>query len=688
MSYESETRTLRNRMEAQQASVDRNIAFPSSGTPRIAVQIADGGNMPTSNDHYFLAHPVQYGGNETEGGSATTWVNTDVDILVDVIGGQVPAVGERMIANLIGGRWVAQARKGDDKTCCNWFCFNAPAVPDYIDVVDPKFGTFRLPRAKNGSSCAFALDTYFDWDGDGSCAAGRVPVHLAFTGDSGPHFSIHINQIQSVGFNPPVDAPPHTTCTYPHPIVGTFNTVSFTCPTVDQTFPVDLTRNICLNQGVLNVPVTCGSGNPWTFSGSATISPWCGGGTIYTNPLYYLYYGCGGADFASIPLTWNFVAGPTKNIGCTCCLAPCSNVSIAQKDFRLDWTSSLGAATSGSVVLRYGKAPQWRSDSFDPGNPPGTIIGFGGPYHVEMFCRADIAGVEVDLYLDRTGTLLCRNVFCHFDAGDLRPGCLEPTSYSFSPVSLAFNNEFIPGRGTPCDGIPIKSITITDPNPPDPSKGLMCQTICAPTCIYSLTHIGPVEITVFDSQGGKQLATGTVDETTGCVHLAWSGQPGNYWVTVTAAGMPCNKTGAQYPMICGGTTTVSFASICMCDTLTSINATFRWTQKVGNTVVLGPCTSTGVLPPYGTGPAPAAIFAGYLDSDDPMACGGPFMRFYVYSQPYSCSVGLNYAQWGGNFSTRGSCSPFNELADISFDVVDPVSHITSTIQGTLTLTGA
>ena len=68
---DQETRILRARHADLAGQVDRAIPFGSSGTPRRLVQIYNGGSMPSSPDHFFLAYPIELDGAETEGGTGT-----------------------------------------------------------------------------------------------------------------------------------------------------------------------------------------------------------------------------------------------------------------------------------------------------------------------------------------------------------------------------------------------------------------------------------------------------------------------------------------------------------------------------------------------------------------------------------------------------------------------------------------
>src|ERR1700722_4500083 len=108
---DQEARTLRARQAAPPAHVDRTVPFASAGTPRRLVQIFNGGSMPSSPDHFFLAYPIELDGAETEGGTGTPVDDTSQPIIVDVLG-HVPSAGDILTAYAIGGRWVAERGSG------------------------------------------------------------------------------------------------------------------------------------------------------------------------------------------------------------------------------------------------------------------------------------------------------------------------------------------------------------------------------------------------------------------------------------------------------------------------------------------------------------------------------------------------------------------------------------------------
>jgi hypothetical protein len=85
----------------------RSVIAATPTTARRLVQIRDGGAIPSSADHFFLAYPIEFDGAETEGGTGTPVVDVSQPIIVDVLG-HAPSVGDILTAFAVGGRWVAE----------------------------------------------------------------------------------------------------------------------------------------------------------------------------------------------------------------------------------------------------------------------------------------------------------------------------------------------------------------------------------------------------------------------------------------------------------------------------------------------------------------------------------------------------------------------------------------------------
>lgn len=108
---DSEQRILRARISDLYDLMDRTTQSPGPySTPCMAVQIVDDGAMPTAPDNVFFANVVNaIGGTEVEGGTADFNVDATRTVPIVVLNG-VPSVGDYLLAEAVGGRWVAEIR--------------------------------------------------------------------------------------------------------------------------------------------------------------------------------------------------------------------------------------------------------------------------------------------------------------------------------------------------------------------------------------------------------------------------------------------------------------------------------------------------------------------------------------------------------------------------------------------------
>jgi hypothetical protein len=114
-------RVYRSRHAELADVVDRLTPGQAGGTARLLVQIYDGGSIPTTPDHYYLAHPVGLDGAEVEGGVASPTADSSQTVVVDVLG-HAPSVGDILMAYAVGGRWVAEKGVGQKSNCCKFAC--------------------------------------------------------------------------------------------------------------------------------------------------------------------------------------------------------------------------------------------------------------------------------------------------------------------------------------------------------------------------------------------------------------------------------------------------------------------------------------------------------------------------------------------------------------------------------------
>ena len=167
----SDARVLRDRQAAFSSALDRAVGTRPLGSARQLVQIYDGGSMGSTAEIFYLGHPVQVTGTETEGGSATLTVDSDTTIPVVVLN-QPPSAGDKLVAYSVNSRWVAE-KTGHQCTVT----FQVVGCLG-TNIADGSFG--------------FTVDVY-DHSGGTLLATGTTDVssgnvELTFTGSSGSYY--------------------------------------------------------------------------------------------------------------------------------------------------------------------------------------------------------------------------------------------------------------------------------------------------------------------------------------------------------------------------------------------------------------------------------------------------------------------------------------------------------------------
>jgi hypothetical protein len=112
-------RMLRRRQSGADADLDRRRGESVVPGPALLVQVFAETTVPTATGKYFACHPVVPSGTEGEGGTPSFAVDTAQTLYVAIFGIRVPVAGDRLIARLVGGRWVGESGK---TSVCGTIC--------------------------------------------------------------------------------------------------------------------------------------------------------------------------------------------------------------------------------------------------------------------------------------------------------------------------------------------------------------------------------------------------------------------------------------------------------------------------------------------------------------------------------------------------------------------------------------
>jgi hypothetical protein len=159
---DQEMRIVRARHAELASRVDRAVPFAASATPRRLVQIFNGGSMPSSPDHFFLAYPIELDGAETERGTGTPVDDASQPIVVDVLG-HAPSAGDIVTAYAVGGRWVAERGQSTGSPSLTCSPCNIPAQNLTLSWVNALSGngstglTYATAPASWTSGCSNGL---------------------------------------------------------------------------------------------------------------------------------------------------------------------------------------------------------------------------------------------------------------------------------------------------------------------------------------------------------------------------------------------------------------------------------------------------------------------------------------------------------------------------------------------------
>jgi hypothetical protein len=121
---ERELRILRHRHTHLIAARDHQPGYAIMPGPVRAVQVFAEAAVPTTVPRYFACHPLTTGGTEGEGQALVATPDTAQVLYVAILGPRVPVAGDRLIARLVGPRWVADSGKSTVVTApsCGRIC--------------------------------------------------------------------------------------------------------------------------------------------------------------------------------------------------------------------------------------------------------------------------------------------------------------------------------------------------------------------------------------------------------------------------------------------------------------------------------------------------------------------------------------------------------------------------------------
>jgi hypothetical protein len=161
------------------------VAAPTLAPARRLVQVYNGGSMPSSPGHFFLAYPLELDGAEVEGGTATLVVDTTQTIVVNVLG-HAPSAGDILTAYAVGGRWVAErgGSSGGSSACAPCRIPAQNLTLSWVNVISGN-GSTTLKYAATPTSWTSACSNGLLYKL--LCTAGQVELRVIyFTSGSCP----------------------------------------------------------------------------------------------------------------------------------------------------------------------------------------------------------------------------------------------------------------------------------------------------------------------------------------------------------------------------------------------------------------------------------------------------------------------------------------------------------------------
>lgn len=121
----------------------------SKSTPRFVGQVYDGGSMPDGIERVYLTRPCSIDGVPSEGATGTITPDTTRSIPVVVLGA-TPEVGDNLIAEAVGGRWVSRIGSGEG---------TVPCVPCGFPMSDLTLSYVRRPGFGSDGTATLTYDS-------------------------------------------------------------------------------------------------------------------------------------------------------------------------------------------------------------------------------------------------------------------------------------------------------------------------------------------------------------------------------------------------------------------------------------------------------------------------------------------------------------------------------------------------
>jgi hypothetical protein len=101
-----DSRIERERQKALSGVLDRVALAVADGSAALLVTTTKLTTYPTTAGAFYASNPTEIDGNEVEGGTASYSADATQVVYVLNVGTQIPAVGTRVVAHAVGGRWV------------------------------------------------------------------------------------------------------------------------------------------------------------------------------------------------------------------------------------------------------------------------------------------------------------------------------------------------------------------------------------------------------------------------------------------------------------------------------------------------------------------------------------------------------------------------------------------------------